>query len=340
MVRKARDERKAEMHARKEKRRRDQLLTLPSGLMFGDGVGSLEDGENQPQATGGTPTLVHFAEDANKDQNGTKETPAAENGRRTRLRSSSLGAAAGEKPSATAAPSAKAPNVKMTGAPGLLKSALKKFSQVANNALALANAPTAAAQQQQAQNVHTPRVKLGPNGQIVADQATLTVQASHENRISESEFTRKTGDKMMINSQTYGNRSKPTKWTRQETELFYKAMEQFGTDFTLIQRLFPSRTRRQVKAKYLKEQNNNDDRIESCMNNMARNNETYQNLIDVLQSDTNNRVEVVAGKGVDRIIPGANNVAAQVLHGDAPMQENVQNTVPQASISAATPAAH
>lgn len=145
---------------------------------------------------------------------------------------------------------------------------------------------------------------------------------------------------MMINSQTYGNRSKPTKWTRQETELFYKAMEQFGTDFTLIQRLFPSRTRRQVKAKYLKEQNNNDDRIESCMNNMARNNETYQNLIDVLQSDTNNRVEVAAGKGVDRIIPGANNVAAQVLHGDAPMQENVQNTVPQASISAATPAAH
>ena len=340
MVRKARDERKAEMHARKEKRRRDQFLTLPSGLMFGDGVGSLEDGENQPQATGGTPTLVHFAEDANKDQNGTKETPAAENGRRTRLRSSSLGAVAGEKRSATAAPSAKALNVKMTGAPGLLKSALKKFSQVANNALALANAPTAAAQQQQAQNVHTPRVKLGPNGQIVADQATLTVQASHENRISESEFTRKTGDKMMINSQTYGNRSKPTKWTRQETELFYKAMEQFGTDFTLIQRLFPSRTRRQVKAKYLKEQNNNDDRIESCMNNMARNNETYQNLIDVLQSDTNNRVEVAAGKGVDRIIPGANNVAAQVLHGDAPMQENVQNTVPQASISAATPAAH
>ena len=214
MVRKVRDERKAEMHARKEKRRRDQLLTLPSGLMFGDGVGSLEEGENQPQATGATPTLVHFAEDANKDQNGTKETPAAENGRRTRLRSSSLGAAAGEKSSATAAPSAKAPNVKMTGAPGLLKSALKKVSQVAN-ALTLANAPTAATQQQQAQNVHTPRVKLGPNDQIVADQATLTVQASHENRISESEFTRKTGDKMMINSQTYGNRSKPTKWTRQ-----------------------------------------------------------------------------------------------------------------------------
>ena len=87
------------------------------------------------------------------------------------------------------------------------------------------------------------------------------------------------------------------KWSKQETELFYKAMEQFGTDFTLIQSsLFPSRTRRQVKAKYLKEQNNNDARVETCMNTIPGDNDTYQNLIDVLQSDCSNRVEVVAGK--------------------------------------------
>ena len=335
MVRKARDERSAELRARREKRRRDQLLTLPAGAM---GLDGFVGGGNQPPTSGGTPTSVHFAEEANKDKNEANETPASENGRRTRLRSSSLGTVATEKPNAsTDAPSAKTPNVKMTGAPTLLKSALKKSSQVANNTFALANAPPAVPQQQQAQNVHTPRVKI-VDGQIVADQETLTVQASHENRITESEFTRTTGDRMMINSQTYGNRSKPTKWTKQETELFYKAMEQFGTDFTLIQRLFPSRTRRQVKAKYLKEQNSNDDRIESCMNNTARDNGTYQNLIDVLQSDTSNRVEVVAGKGIDMITPGANNIAAQVLNGDAPMQENVAATVPQGNTAAATPA--
>ena len=77
------------------------------------------------------------------------------------------------------------------------------------------------------------------------------------------------------------------------------------------------------------------------MNNMARNNETYQNLIDVLQSDTNNRVEVAAGKGVDRIIPGANNVAvaAQVLHGETPMQENVETVFPQITDATAAAAA-
>tara|TARA_B100001778_G_scaffold223039_1_gene184935 strand:- start:21 stop:434 length:414 start_codon:yes stop_codon:yes gene_type:complete len=131
------------------------------------------------------------------------------------------------------------------------------------------------------------------------------------------------------------------KWSKQETELFYKAMEQFGTDFTLIQRLFPSRTRRQVKAKYLKEQNNNDARVETCMNTIPGDNDTYQNLIDVLQSDTSNRVEVVAGKGIDMIIPGANNVAvaAQVLHGETPMQENVETVFPQITDATAAAAA-
>ena len=333
MVKKARDERKTEMRARKEKRKR-------ANLVDGGGGASLEDGGSQPTKTG-TTTLVHFEEDApiaNEEQRETEETPNAENGRRTRLRASSLGEAT-EKTSIPVARSAKTPKVKMTGASTLLKPALKKSSQVANNALASTNAPLSA-QQQQVQNVHTPRVKI-VDGQLVADQKTLTVQASHETRINESEFTRKTGDNTTINSQTYGNRSKPMKWSKQETELFYKAMEQFGTDFTLIQRLFPSRTRRQVKAKYLKEQNNNDARVETCMNTIPGDNGTYQNLIDVLQSDTSNRVEVVAGKGIDMIIPGANNVAvaAQVLHGETPMQENVETVFPQITDATAAAAA-
>ena len=333
MVKKARDERNTEMRARKEKRKR-------ANLMDGGGGASLEDGGSQPTKTG-TTTLVHFEEDApiaNEEQRETEETPNAENGRRTRLRASSLGEAT-EKPSTPVARSAKTPKVKMTGASTLLKPALKKSSQVANNALTSTNAPPSA-QQQQVQNVHTPRVKI-VDGQLVADQKTLTVQASHETRINESEFTRKTGDNTTINSQTYGNRSKPMKWSKQETELFYKAMEQFGTDFTLIQRLFPSRTRRQVKAKYLKEQNNNDARVETCMNTIPGDNDTYQNLIDVLQSDTSNRVEVVAGKGIDMIIPGANNVAlaAQVLHGETPMQENVETVFPQITDATAAAAA-
>ena len=81
MVKKARDERKTEMRARKEKRKR-------ANLMDGGGGASLEDGGSQPTKTG-TTTLVHFEEDApiaNEEQRETEETPNAENGRRTRLR--------------------------------------------------------------------------------------------------------------------------------------------------------------------------------------------------------------------------------------------------------------
>ena len=118
MVKKARDERKTEMRARKEKRKR-------ANLMDGGGGASLEDGGSQPTKTG-TTTLVHFEEDApiaNEEQRETEETPNAENGRRTRLRASSLGEAT-EKPSTPVARSAKTPKVKMTGASTLLKPAL------------------------------------------------------------------------------------------------------------------------------------------------------------------------------------------------------------------------
>ena len=50
---------------------------------------------------------------------------------------------------------------------------------------------------------------------------------------------------------------------------------------------------------------------------------------------------MVAGKGIDMIIPGANNVAvaAQVLHGETPMQENVETVFPQITDATAAAAA-
>jgi hypothetical protein len=329
MTKKAKDERKQEMRARKEKRKRDEqkMLALPSP----DDEDDDDDDDN-----GGLATLALTAS-LNDSDDGTDDEDTG-GGRRTRQKKAgvqqkrsskqmSLDQAAATAATATAVVVAADKNLKMTtkktkkGAPEqtLLKSALKKSSQIANNSLALALPAS-----QQSQNVHTPRVKI-VDGQIVVDQATLTVQASHENRIAEGDFTRKTEERSMINSQTYSTRSKPTKWKKEDTELFYKAIEQFGTDFTLIQSLFPGRTRRQVKSKYMLEQKANDERITSCMNNTNRDNAACQSLIAVLQSDKSNRVEVIAGKGLDRIVFEKNNIAAQVLNGDAPMeQENVE----------------
>ena len=43
-----------------------------------------------------------------------------------------------------------------------------------------------------------------------------------------------------LNSATYSNQAKAEKWNKEDTELFYRAMTQFGTDFSLIARLFPT----------------------------------------------------------------------------------------------------
>ncbi|XP_056694492.1 uncharacterized protein [Spinacia oleracea] len=43
------------------------------------------------------------------------------------------------------------------------------------------------------------------------------------------------------------------RWTKQDTELFYKALSQFGPNFSMIQQLFPGRTRNQIRYKYKNE---------------------------------------------------------------------------------------
>ena len=38
------------------------------------------------------------------------------------------------------------------------------------------------------------------------------------------------------------------KWSKDETEKFYKALQIFGTDFSMIEKLLPNRSRRQIKV--------------------------------------------------------------------------------------------
>jgi transcription factor TFIIIB component B'' len=39
------------------------------------------------------------------------------------------------------------------------------------------------------------------------------------------------------------------RWAKEETDLFFRALRHFGTDFTLIAQLFPKRDRKHIKNK-------------------------------------------------------------------------------------------
>ena len=50
-----------------------------------------------------------------------------------------------------------------------------------------------------------------------------------------------------------GKRCAPKKWSEKETKLFYKGLEMFGTDFSLIETLFSQRNKKQLLRKFHKE---------------------------------------------------------------------------------------
>ena len=50
------------------------------------------------------------------------------------------------------------------------------------------------------------------------------------------DFIRVEESGVKLNSATYSNYTKAEKWTREDTDFFYEALRQFGTDFALLQR--------------------------------------------------------------------------------------------------------
>ncbi|XP_069149867.1 transcription factor TFIIIB component B'' isoform X13 [Solanum lycopersicum] len=86
-----------------------------------------------------------------------------------------------------------------------------------------------------------------------------------------------------FNYQTYMDKTPSTRWSKQDTELFYEAVQQFGTDLSLIQQLFPGRTRRQLKLKYKKEERQNPFRLHDVLTNRSKDHSHFERVIEHLK---------------------------------------------------------
>ncbi|KAJ9137296.1 Transcription factor TFIIIB component B [Pleurostoma richardsiae] len=116
----------------------------------------------------------------------------------------------------------------------------------------------------------TPATETGPvipsglqfqmvDGQIIVDSRTLTVdrharaaaEAGMIETVEENDFTRLTTSASYMRPDKVG----PNFWNDEDTELFYRALKMWGTDFGLIAKMFGGRkTRRQVKLKFNREE--------------------------------------------------------------------------------------
>merc|ERR1711976_239355 len=68
-----------------------------------------------------------------------------------------------------------------------------------------------------------------------------------------------------------GKRCAPKKWSDKETRLFYKGLEMFGTDFSLIETLFSTRNKKQLLRKYHKEKKKNPTIIQETLHKHGTN---------------------------------------------------------------------
>ncbi|RDI87383.1 hypothetical protein Vi05172_g2643 [Venturia inaequalis] len=120
------------------------------------------------------------------------------------------------------------------------------------------------------------QITLMANGEHGIDEQSQMVDRHRLNEdelelleeVEEDDLTKK------FNVQTYGlwRRKEEDeriphneRWTFDQTDKFYDALTSFGTDFMIISTMFPGMTRRQIKAKFVREERQEPERIRDAL---------------------------------------------------------------------------
>lgn len=117
--------------------------------------------------------------------------------------------------------------------------------------------------------VSGPRLRLDAEGNLVVDEESLRIDRQAQAARNAENLTVTENDDLTkrINSMSWINerRRDPTDrvpffkmksdpWSDEETDRFYEALRMFGTDFFIISKMFPPKTRRQIKLKFIREE--------------------------------------------------------------------------------------
>ncbi|KAI5272928.1 hypothetical protein E4T47_03871 [Aureobasidium subglaciale] len=121
-----------------------------------------------------------------------------------------------------------------------------------------------------------PRLRIDAEGNLVVDEESLRIdrQAQAERNAENLIVTENDDLTKRVNQMSWINerRRDPTDrvpffkmksdpWSDEETDRFYEALRMFGTDFFIISKMFPPKTRRQIKLKFIREERLDADRV-------------------------------------------------------------------------------
>ncbi|KAF6223500.1 hypothetical protein HO133_000343 [Letharia lupina] len=127
-----------------------------------------------------------------------------------------------------------------------------------------------ARQREQEENVaHNVPNTIIVNGQIQIDETSLEIDrhaaAALERNVEQLDAVDETDMTRKINSATWLKRDQSGGWNEMLTERFYDGLRMFGTDFEMLSKMFPGRTRHKIKLKFCKEEKINGDRIKATL---------------------------------------------------------------------------
>ncbi|KMZ71312.1 hypothetical protein ZOSMA_182G00010 [Zostera marina] len=93
------------------------------------------------------------------------------------------------------------------------------------------------------------------------------------------------------NHHSFMNKARSERWSKAGTELFYQAIRQFGTDFGMIQQLFPNRTRHQMKLKFKSEERKYPMQIADALTHRSNDFSQFEILIKQLEIQSSTKYE-------------------------------------------------
>lgn len=119
-------------------------------------------------------------------------------------------------------------------------------------------------------NTGAPVVQM-VNGEIVLEESSLVFPGQRRSvkEVEEEYDVIEEDAQLAIVGASYNsfvNRKGPQHWNVAETNQFYQALRQLGTDFTSMEALFENRTRKQLKRKYTAELSKNPKLVEMALN--------------------------------------------------------------------------
>ncbi|KYN05589.1 PREDICTED: transcription factor TFIIIB component B'' homolog [Cyphomyrmex costatus] len=130
-----------------------------------------------------------------------------------------------------------------------------------------------------------PQVKVGPDGQLIIDEQSLVIEqadARREEKLLASDITIEDDN---FRGGFYKRHKRSKEWPKWETFKFYRVLNVVGTDFLLMQTLFPNRSRQEIKQKYKKEERVNRQLVEKALKyHQEFDTDMLQEQLEILQN--------------------------------------------------------